>query len=62
MSESIVPGEAPPPDFQSPPLSAMPAREPVDPRLRLDQLAQQLINTRNRGVLMEFLQLRRSLR
>jgi hypothetical protein len=41
----------------------MPAREAApDPRARLHQLAAELVRSRNRRLLIEFLQLRRALR
>jgi hypothetical protein len=62
----------PPPDpapatvsapIESPPPAAQPAREGTpDPRARLHQLAAELTRSRNRRLLIEFLQLRRALR
>lgn len=51
-----------PAPIDSPPPAPQPAREaPPDPRLRLHALAAELTRSRNRRVLIEFLQLRRSL-
>jgi hypothetical protein len=48
---------------ESPPPAPMPASEPAnDPRLALHRLAAELMRTHNRKLLVEFLQLRRSLR
>ena len=49
--------------IESPPPAAQPPRDPApDPRARLLKLAQELTRTRNRRLLIEFLQLRRTLR
>jgi hypothetical protein len=48
--------------FDSPPLAALPAKVEVDPRARLHDLARELIRSRNRRAIMEYLRLRRSLR
>jgi hypothetical protein len=57
---SVAPVEGP---IESPPPAAMPARESApDPRARLHELARKLVRSRNRTVLIEFLQLRRALR
>ena len=49
---------------ESPPPSAQPARESMDdgPRVRLHQLARELVRVQNRRLLVEYLQLRRALR
>jgi hypothetical protein len=48
---------------QSPPPSATPLAEQLpDPRQALHRLAQQLMRSQNRKLLVEFLQLRRALR
>ena len=47
--------------IESPPPAAMPARETSDPRARLHQLALELVRTKNRRLLVEYLQLRRNL-
>jgi hypothetical protein len=48
---------------QSPPPSPAPLAEALpDPRRALHRLAQQLMRTQNRKLLVEFLQLRRALR
>jgi hypothetical protein len=62
MSESATDAPAVVP-IESPPPAAQPVREiEPDPRARLHKLAQELIRSRNRRVLIEFLQLRRALR
>jgi hypothetical protein len=49
--------------IESPPPAAQPPRDNLpDPRARLLKLAQELTRTRNRRLLIEFLQLRRALR
>ena len=49
--------------IESPQPAAQPPRDPApDPRARLHKLAQELMRTRNRRLLIEFLQLRRALR
>jgi hypothetical protein len=51
------------PVVESPPLAPQPARESIDdPRLALHRLATELIRTRNRRLLVEFLTLRRAMR
>ena len=50
------------PTCQSPPAAGMPAREEVDPRTQLHQLARELVRTHNRRALVEYLRLRRTLR
>jgi len=52
----------PTPPLESPPPAAQPARSDPDPRTRLHQLASELMYSRNRRLLIEFLQLRRALR
>jgi hypothetical protein len=62
MSESTTSAPAAP-AIESPPPAAMPARDTgPDPRQRLQQLALELVRTKNRRLLIEYLQLRRSLR
>jgi len=64
MPESTIP-QAPPVEapIESPPPAPMPLRESApDPRARLHQLASELVRSRNRQLLIEFLQLRRALR
>jgi hypothetical protein len=57
------PSEASSAPVESPPPAAQPARDPLpDPRARLHALASELSRTRNRRLLVEFLQLRRALR
>jgi hypothetical protein len=61
MSEPA--SESVPVSIESPPPAPMPAREPdPDPRVRLHELAEQLIRAGNRRVLVEYLRLRRALR
>ena len=68
MSEPTVTAPAPPQAppvaaIESPPPAAIPVREATpDPRARLHQLAAELMRSRNRRLLIEFLQLRRALR
>ena len=58
MSESTVS-----PSVESPPPAAQPVHDDSgDARLRLHQLALQLIRTQNRRLLVEYLQLRRAMR
>jgi hypothetical protein len=60
MPEVTTDPAAPP--CESPPPADQPAREPLEaPRQRLHQLAESLLQTRNRRLLTEFLQLRRAL-
>lgn len=65
MSEPAADTAAP---IESPPATPVPARDdPVngnntDPRQALHRLAAELMRTRNRRLLTEFLQLRRALR
>jgi hypothetical protein len=55
--------EAPAATIESPPPAQQPARDPApDPRARLQELAIELARSRNRRLLIEFLQLRRALR
>jgi hypothetical protein len=61
MPETIF--SSPAPAIESPPPAAQPAQPPLDePRARLHQLAQELMQNRHRRLLSEFLQLRRALR
>lgn len=47
----------------SPPPAPLPARdEATDPRLRLHQLAAELVRTHNRRLIVEYLKLRRAVR
>ena len=66
MSHEVVQTPAPqapdPAPLESPPPAAQPAHSDPDPRTRLHQLARELIHTRSRRLLIEFLQLRRALR
>ena len=59
---SQTPASAAPAPLESPPPADQPQRVDPDPRARLHQLARELIRTRNRRLLIEFLQLRRALR
>ncbi|HEX8522911.1 MAG TPA: hypothetical protein VF669_11680 [Tepidisphaeraceae bacterium] len=47
---------------QSPPAAGMPAREEVDPRAKLHQLAAELARSHNRRLIVEYLRLRRAVR
>jgi hypothetical protein len=47
---------------ESPPVAEAPAKIEVDPRARLHELARELMRTRNRRVMMEYLRARRGLR
>jgi hypothetical protein len=46
----------------SPPPAERPAAMPPDPAARLHELARELVRSRNRRLMMEFLRLRRALR
>jgi hypothetical protein len=48
--------------FESPPAAPLPERREFDPRARLHELAVELVRTRNRRLLMEYLRLRRAVR
>ncbi len=64
MSDTIVTGfgEAQaPPAVDSPPPAAQPAKVEPDPRARLHAMARELIRTRNRKVLLDYLRLRRAI-
>ena len=62
MSES-APASAPERSIESPPPAAQPVRESIDePRQALHRLARELVRTRDRRLLVEFLTLRRALR
>ncbi len=50
------------PPAQSPPPAAQPARQSDDPRSRLHDLLRELVRTRNRRVMLEYLRLRRAVR
>ena len=68
MSQEVLEAPAPestsaPAPVESPPPAAQPPRDSApDPRARLHQLAAELMRSRNRRLLIEFLQLRRALR
>lgn len=65
MSESTdsVSTDVPAGGFESPPLSPMPVRDAGDAaRSRLHELAAELARSHNRRLLVEYLQIRRSLR
>ena len=47
---------------QSPPPAAMPAKQEPDPRARLHELANELVRSHNRRLIVEYLRLRRALR
>jgi hypothetical protein len=46
----------------SPPAAPQPERRAFDPRARLHELAMELVRTRNRRLLVEYLQVRRAVR
>jgi hypothetical protein len=48
--------------FESPPAAPAPARQEFDPRARLHELALELVRTRNRRLMVEYLRLRRAVR
>ena len=48
--------------FESPPPAPVPVRQEFDPRARLAELALELVRTRNRRLLVEYLRLRRAAR
>jgi hypothetical protein len=50
------------PTCESPPAAEAPAREEVDPRARLRELAGELVRTQNRRLIFEYLRLRRAVR
>lgn len=45
-----------------PPVAAQPVREETDPAQRLHQMARELMKTRNRKLMLEYLRLRRACR
>lgn len=45
---------------ESPPVAAVPVRQEVDPRARLHELARELVRTRNRRVMLDYLRMRRA--
>ena len=47
---------------ESPPVAEAPAKVEADPRTRLHELARELMRTRNRRAMMEYLRARRGLR
>jgi len=47
---------------QSPPPAAMPAKQEPDPLTRLHELANELVRSHNRRLIVEYLRLRRALR
>ena len=51
-----------PAKFESPPPAPAPAKREFDPRARLHELAIELVKTRNRRLLIEYLRLRRAAR
>ena len=51
-----------PDNFESPPPAPSPERREFDPRARLHELAIELVKTRNRRLLVEYLRLRRAAR
>ena len=48
--------------FESPPAAPAPARQEFDPRARLHELALELVRSRNRRLMVEYLRLRRAAR
>ena len=61
QSESAAPSAAPAPVVESPPPAPQPARDPLpDPRLKLQKLARELMRTRSRRLLAEYLHARRA--
>ena len=48
--------------FESPPAAPMQERREFDPRARLHEIALALVKTRDRRLLVEYLQLRRTVR
>ena len=48
--------------FESPPPAPAPARQEFDPRARLHELALELVRSRNRRLMIEYLRLRRAAR
>ncbi len=56
------PTDAPAAPIEAPPPAMRPTETEDDPRTRLHQLAQELIRTRNRRLLVEYLRLRRAAR
>ena len=63
MSQDVSESVAAPVPIESPPPAAQPSRDSQpDPRARLHELAAELLRSRNRRLLIEFLQLRRALR
>ena len=51
-----------PPAFDSPPPAPAAERREFDPRTRLHEIALALVKTRDRRLLLEYLQLRRAVR
>jgi len=49
-------------EFSSPPAAGIPVKEEFSPRKRLHELANELVRTQNRQMLVEFLRLRRACR
>jgi hypothetical protein len=47
---------------ESPPVAGQPVKEEVDPRVRLHQLANELVRSHNRRLVVEYLRLRRAIR
>lgn len=60
--ESGEGGEGGARQFESPPAAGMPERRAFDPRARLHEIALALVKTRDRRLLVEYLQLRRAAR
>lgn len=63
MSDTTDPAPANGPTIDAPPLSPMPAQSPGDAaRTRLHELAAELSRSHNRRLLVEYLQIRRTIR
>ena len=58
-ADTVAVADAP---FESPPAAPAPPRQEFDPHARLRQLALELVRTRNRRLLIEYLRLRRAAR
>jgi hypothetical protein len=62
MSEQTSPEPAPAPaPVESPPPAPQPARDDVDPRAKLMQIASELMRSHNRRLVIEYMRLRRAI-
>jgi hypothetical protein len=61
-AKGAQPAERPVPRCSSPPPAAQPLRDQADPATRLHELARELMRTRNRRLLLEYLRLRQTVR